>query len=508
MNNHNLYAILAVPGDYLAAGRADLPGWKQDMEMMEKALVEGLSFPAQQIRKLGRDGRCGVRDFVRETAGLARALGEEDLLLVYFSGHGSAGNLCFSDAPLDLQSLIDHLAGIRAAVKILILDCCHAGTFRTGGPAVLTMEDPLAAFTGHGISVLASTAEGERAVTGDRGSLFTCLLASAMCSRHLVRRGRISLQEICQETIRLSGMSSRAVSAIRQHPVWRSAMGGTVYFRVSPWKQWKVRAFHAVGQDFRICRVTPLSTTKTKRLAAFINTGRRMTDTELAAVTACAAAMTADLPVFAGSRTARIHRDRKTEVLWCYFGMDDRDQAGSLYYATAVWAASEKLRQTLYPKDRHSRVVESPSGPVCLTGNISYSILKDMQEERLSDEAYVHRLKEACSIMITMGEALIWLYRELENRALSREEFRRRAEPLAEQIRRQYVRTGEMPLPDPALQDLWEAADDTTGCITDLAVNTDKFLEKGDNVHQWLLEDSIRRYYDAVGRLAEKRPGL
>ena len=110
MNNHNLYAILAVPGDYLAAGRADLPGWKQDMEMMEKALVEGLSFPAQQIRKLGRDGRCGVRDFVRETAGLARALGEEDLLLVYFSGHGSAGNLCFSDAPLDLQSLIDHLA--------------------------------------------------------------------------------------------------------------------------------------------------------------------------------------------------------------------------------------------------------------------------------------------------------------------------------------------------------------------------------------------------------------
>ena len=66
MNNQNLYAILAVPGDYLAAGRADLPGWKQDMEMMEKALVEGLSFPAQQIRKLGRDGRCGVRDFVRE----------------------------------------------------------------------------------------------------------------------------------------------------------------------------------------------------------------------------------------------------------------------------------------------------------------------------------------------------------------------------------------------------------------------------------------------------------
>ena len=110
--------------------------------------------------------------------------------------------------------------------------------------------------------------------------------------------------------------------------------------------------------------------------------------------------------------------------------------------------------------------------------------------------------------MITMGEALIWLYREQENRALSREEFRRRAEPLAEQIRRQYVRTGEMPLPDPALQDLWEASDDTAGCITDLAVNTEKFLEKGDHVHQWLLEDSIRRYYDAVGRLAEKRPGL
>ena len=81
MDNKNLYAILAAPGDYSAAGRADLPGWKQDMDMMEKALTEGLSFPAQQIRILGQDGRCGVRDFVRETAGLARSLGEEDLLL-------------------------------------------------------------------------------------------------------------------------------------------------------------------------------------------------------------------------------------------------------------------------------------------------------------------------------------------------------------------------------------------------------------------------------------------
>ena len=503
MDNKNLYAILAAPGDYSAAGRADLPGWKQDMDMMEKALTEGLSFPAQQIRILGQDGRCGVRDFVRETAGLARSLGEEDLLLVYFSGHGSGGNLCFSDAPLDLQSLIDHLSGSRAAVRIVILDCCHAGDFRTGGPAVLTTEDTLAAFTGHGISVLASTDAGERAITGERGSLFTYLLASVMGARHLVRRGRISLQEICRETIRLSEMSSRAVPGVYQHPVWRSAMGGTVFFRVSPWKPWRVQAFHAAGQDFQICRVSPLSTAKTKRLAAFINTDRRMTDQELAEITARSAAMTADLPVFAGSRTARIHQGRKTEVLWCYFGMDDRDQAGSLYYASAVWAASEKLRKTLYPKDRHSRVLDSPAGPVCLTGNISYSILKDMQaEEVLSEEEYARRLKEACSAMITMGEALIWLYREQENRALSREEFRRRAEPLAGQIRRRYVKAGEMPLPAPSLRDLWETADETAGCIADLAINTDRFCETGDAVRRWLLEDSIRRYYEAIERLA------
>ena len=228
-----------------------------------------------------------------------------------------------------------------------------------------------------------------------------------------------------------------------------------------------------------------------------------MTDPELAEITARSAAMTADLPVFAGSRTARIHQGRKTEVLWCYFGMDDRDQAGSLYYASAVWAASEKLRKTLYPKDRHSRVLDSPEGPVCLTGNISYSILKDMQaEEVLSEEEYARRLKEACSAMITMGEALIWLYREQENRALSREEFRRRAEPLAGQIRCRYVKAGEMPLPAPSLRDLWETADETAGCIADLAINTDRFCETGDAVRRWLLEDSIRRYYEAIERLA------
>ena len=504
MENKNLYAILAAPGDYSAAGRADLPGWKQDRDMMEKALTEGLSFPAQQIRTLGQEGRCGVRDFVRETAGLARALGEEDLLLVYFSGHGRPGNLCFSDAPLDLQSLIDHLSGSRAAAKILILDCCHAGDFRTGGPAVLTMEDTLAAFTGHGISVLASTAEGERAITGEQGSLFTYLLAAAICSRHLVCKGRISLQEICQETIRLSEMSSQSLTGAWQHPVWRSAMGGTVYFRVSPWKQWRIREFHAAGQDFQICRVTPLSTDRTKRLAAFINTGRRMTDPEMADITARSVALTADLPVFAGSRTARIHQGRKTEVLWCYFGMDDEDQAGSLYYAVAVWAASEKLRQTLYPKDRHSRVVDSPAGPVCLTRNISYAILKEMQtEDRMEPAEYERRLKEVCSTMITMGEALIWLYREQDNRSLSREEFRHRAGPLAEQIRRQYVKAGEMPPPEPSLRDLWETMDETAGCITDLAINTDRFCQTGDAVRRWLLEDSIRRYYEAIEKLTE-----
>ena len=56
-----VYAILIAVGDYKDIGAADIPTYKRDIEIMHRALNEGLRIPGENIRVVtGNDNRGKV----------------------------------------------------------------------------------------------------------------------------------------------------------------------------------------------------------------------------------------------------------------------------------------------------------------------------------------------------------------------------------------------------------------------------------------------------------------
>ena len=99
-----------------------LPAAVRDLALMKYALTDGLKFDADDIRVLGESGVVPARSFARALSEFEGLISEEDTFVLYFSGHGTAEGLCFSDSIVNLQSIVDFVEQLRAKNKIVILD--------------------------------------------------------------------------------------------------------------------------------------------------------------------------------------------------------------------------------------------------------------------------------------------------------------------------------------------------------------------------------------------------
>jgi hypothetical protein len=128
---------------------------------------------------------------------LAEATNYEDMLLVYFAGHGTAINgegylvpsdaklgLLLPDTAISLKRIKEVVQGAAARTKVIIVDACHGG-IKIGGR---TLEDESRDFMNsileeaEGIGILASSTQDERSfeVADKRHGVFTYYLLEGL----------------------------------------------------------------------------------------------------------------------------------------------------------------------------------------------------------------------------------------------------------------------------------------------------------------------------------------
>lgn len=238
MKNDNIYALLIGVGNYKKMKITDLPSYKMDLSLIGTGLVFGLKCAKEHIRFVTGEDNNGIVNTLALAKGIdsfKRVLSAEDTFVFYFSGHGSSENLVFSDGQVDQQSIINYIELLPCKNKIVILDCCYSGKFKMLGANHLSMEQSLDMFAGHGIAVYASSSDDEESRLGPNGnhSMFTGALFSAMTSPSIMHKGKIELEDIYRETQRLVGAWNNKNPGMEQHPIFRSSIGGTIYFKVS-----------------------------------------------------------------------------------------------------------------------------------------------------------------------------------------------------------------------------------------------------------------------------------
>ncbi len=156
------HALLIGINQYPRIPNADLQGCVSDMELMRSLLVDRFGFPAESTRAL-RDEEATQQGIRGALAGLAAAVGEDDVVVLFYAGHGSrmadprqAGRIIESivthdsgrgDQPnLDIidEEIDQWVQGVNEKTPhvTLIFDCCHSGSVTRDAFGERTREAP------------------------------------------------------------------------------------------------------------------------------------------------------------------------------------------------------------------------------------------------------------------------------------------------------------------------------------------------------------------------------
>lgn len=511
MKESNVYALLMSVGDYEALGLKNLPTYKGDPALLGTSLTLGLNVPQDHIRIVTGEERPG---FVR-TATFARAIGEmksqlshDDTFILYFSGHGkthpsptpsraASTSIVLSDGEIELQSVVDYMDRIPAGAKILILDCCYSGGFQGAGPRKLEWDSEISEFAGKGIAVIASSSADEMARTGPGGefSVFTIMLAHSIIQGHAPLQEKVSLADIYASMMEMMGRWNIENPGKQQHPVFRSSMGGTIYFplRESSSPSDTARDHSAQAQetphraawDYRIHSFKPLDNAMEKRIAVFI-------------VVEESAASPHNLSQMTKEIAKQVPSEQ--DVIWCYFGYDAGDIRRGLHVAYTIWCRDDALRAKYYRNNRNASVVEG----IYLFQNNSYTILKDMQRPVKAREVIEADYKKLLALIVTEAEKLVYDLQEVRNRTMPIEQMRASYGSWIGKVKGLYIQLSEEEAAPDDLYDWTEAILDLAGWVVDLAIlfegNRTGNAALGDN-ERWLIDHSIRRYHEAVEKL-------
>lgn len=530
MKNKKIYALLIGVGDYEEIGATNLPTYKMDLSLLGTSLLSGLKVPKENLRLMAgneNDGYIAAKDFARVLAGFRSLLGAEDTFLFYFSGHGWKKHLLFSDESVKLQSVIDIIAKLPAKNKIVILDCCYSGNFQVSGARKMYFEHRksekgfvdsceeklftvdaqgafykfMDSFAGHGIAVMASSAADEVSRLGPKGnhSMFTGALSTAIALKKRVSKGKTSLHDIYDATMRLVSAWNRENPGKEQQPIFRESLGGTIYFSVEEECSYVPREYSFENDEYKIVCVQPLSTANIKRLCAFVIPKVGGQVQKLPALTKKIAEQLKYAEIYSSAKSEAILGGQPTKAVWCYFGQDESDIVNHLHYAYTIWTCDEKLRALYFKPQKDAVTVED----IYIYENKSYHMLKKMQEPTQTRKSFIEANQKLLAMIVTLAEAFVTDLQEAANQILTLSELQKRYGTWAIQVKKKYIELSEG---DIAPNDLHEWAEEITnlaGWVVDMAVLIEKKPgnEEIGNREKWLIKNAVKRYYESMEKI-------
>ena len=494
MEREHCYALISCVGMY--DDNTALPAFSKDLEIMHTALTEGLRFPEEHVRIPGRDGRITILEFARALQEFMDLLTDEDLLLIYFSGHGRDHSICFSDQPLSLRSLASFLENASIKNCILVLDCCHSGSVKVSGRSHSLEEGLLSFQAGRGTAVLASSSQDESSWMGNGHacSLFTEAVCHAMKSAAGIRKGRKTLFEIMEQTRAMMDAWNRTHPGHVQHPVFRADMIGTVSFSVRDVNPYVKPVIRLANNQYALYDTKSLSTASAKRLAAFLICPDDVTAGQIAAYTK---------DVSAELRN-KMDGGRLLRAIWCYFGKDVQDMKNSCYMGYGLWTADESIRTQLC-KPRASGTM---CGDLYVWLNPSYRMIRKMNAEHLDREEYIRRLKELLSVLVQGAETLISGLHSLENGEIQLHGLRSALKGWCTEVNRSYIELSDIPVPEENLREWGDAVMDLADWAIDLAIPLEESSAYNEAAVRWLLQYAAGRYYEAMNRIGKAEKSI
>lgn len=130
-----LCAITLQAKTYLVSvGIADYPGTEHDLRISDndaKTIAKVFSVAKQATVSILLNEQATQSALLSTMHTSFMNANSEDIVILYFSGHGTPGALVCYDGLLTYQHIFKMLKGCKASRKVIIADACYAGKMRT-----------------------------------------------------------------------------------------------------------------------------------------------------------------------------------------------------------------------------------------------------------------------------------------------------------------------------------------------------------------------------------------
>ena len=211
--------VLFAQRTYLVSvGVCDYPGTANDLSMTvdDAKVIANIcrsNSNARYVQLFDSDATCSA--IKRNMASLFSQAGRNDIVILFFSGHGTPEGLVAYDGVVTYEEIRAEFARCACANKMVFADACYAGRMRAQG-----RNNGSSSRNGNDQNVLfflsSRSDEPSREVPGMSNGLFTAYLERGLRGGADADRNRIIT---AKELFNFVSVGVRQVSNDRQHPV-------------------------------------------------------------------------------------------------------------------------------------------------------------------------------------------------------------------------------------------------------------------------------------------------
>ncbi|MDM0548099.1 caspase family protein [Clostridium perfringens] len=495
-------------------GNNNLPFCKNDIKAVNNALIEGLKVESENILILGTLGEVIKSSFEYNFEEFCKGVKEDDNLIFYFSGHGlnreDKHYLVLSDTFIETSKIINILENVKCKNKIIFLDCCYSGNFNINHNLDFDVRKTVSEFEGKGYAILASSNSKQVSYShpefcGDPEtsiSLFTYFLCEAIKDKYLIKEGKITLKSIVDRVFFSLDIWNRNNDDIIQNPIFRSNIGGTIFFEVEEFEPFISENIYEETDKYIIYEVEPVHTGTEKRYSTRVILKGMNSFEKIGEIASEIKEKVKSAEIYSNEFSKKRWSNKTANIIWIYFGMDESDIINSNFLCHTTWVDESQDKDWWYKTNNKNNFIIDD---IHFNVHSYYDELKSFTKNNTSSKEELEiKLKEIMRNMVICAEKVIVNYNEYKNQEISEDELFEKIGELIPEIDKNYFISINLGIAPEEIHDWAQKCSNLFSTIHDFTFFYNKEYKEQRSIRNRkdCMEIAIKRYYSDLNILS------